>query len=133
MFPNLKQQGFSIVTAIFLIVVMALLAVGMVKLFSTGQQSIGQEITSLRAYLAAQSGLQTGMYQVVYAPSASGTTHNQSFTATGLTNTSIQVSYSRNDIDGRTFYLLNAVADYAALGNPEYSRRNLQLKFSLNP
>ncbi|MGD8484504.1 MAG: hypothetical protein PVJ63_03835 [Thioalkalispiraceae bacterium] len=130
MCPDHKaQQGFSIITAIFLVVVMALLAVGMVKILATGQQGISQEITSLRSYLAAQSGLQVGMYQAVYAAPANGAVHNPSFAATGLTNTTVTTSYQSDSIDGATYFLINTRADYAGLNNPEYSRREMELRF----
>lgn len=134
MFPDInKQKGFSIVSAIFLVVVMALLAVGMTKIFSTSQQSISQEITSLRTYLAAQSGLQTGMYQAIYAPPANGDLHNQIFTGVGLSNTTVQVTFLRSVIDTKTYYQINSRADYTPAGSPEFSRRVLELRFTLNP
>jgi len=134
MFHNLnKQNGFSIVSAIFLVVIMALLAVGMTKIFSTSQQSISQELTSLRTYLAAQSGLQTGMYQAVYAPPANGDIHNQLFAGIGLSNTTVQLTFLRNVIDTRTYYQIQSQADYVPAGSPEFSRRNLELRFTLNP
>lgn len=124
-----KQKGFSIVSAIFLVVVLALLATGITKIFSTSQQGISQEITSLRTYLAARSGLQTGMYQSIYAPPANGDIHNQLFTAAGLTNTTIQVTYLRNVIDTNTYYQITSRADYIPAGSPEFSRRTLELRF----
>lgn len=124
-----KQKGFSIVSAIFLIVIMALLAVGMTKIFSTSQQSISQEITSLQTYLAAQSGLQTGMYQAVYAPPADGAIQNELFAGIGLSNTTVQVTFFRNDIDTKIYYRISSRADYIPAGSPEYSQRTLELRF----
>lgn len=131
MYPNqYSQKGFSIVSAIFLIVVMALLAVGMTKIFSTSQQGISQEITSLQTYLAAQSGLQTGMYQAVYAPPANGVTHNQLYVGNGLTNTTVQVTFLRNVIDTNTYYQIISRADYLTIAtSPEFSSRSLELRF----
>ena len=65
-----RPTGFALPALIFLIVIVGLIAVGMVQLLGTSQQSVSQEITSLRAYLAAQSGLQWGMYETVYPPAA---------------------------------------------------------------
>lgn len=132
MFHN-QQQGFSIVSAIFLIVVIALLATGMIKIFSTGQQSISQEITSIKAYMAARSGLQTAMYQAIYAPPANNTVHNLTYTGIGLTNTAVRVTFIRNDVDSNPYYQINALADYSLLGNPEYAQRELMLRFQRNP
>lgn len=132
MFHN-KQQGFSIVTAIFLIVVLSLLATGMIKILSTSQQSISQEITSIKAYLAARSGLQIAMYQAASTtPPANGDIHNLSYTNGGLANTTVQVTYVRKDVEGNPYYQINSRADYADATSPEYARRELTLRFQPN-
>ena len=133
MFHN-KQQGFSIVTALFLIVVLSLLATGMIKILSTSQQSISQEISSIKAYLAARSGLQIAMYQAASTtPPANGDIHNLSYTTNGgLANTTAQVTYVRKDVESDRYYQINSRADYADNTSPEYARRELTLRFRPN-
>jgi len=122
-----KQHGVSIVAAVFLITVLALLATAAVQLVATGQQSLSQEITSVKAYFAAQTGLQWGMYQSVYtSPSSS---HNITLANGGLSSTNVTVSFSPSIIDGNTFYLIEANGQYSTTASPEYSARKLRLRF----
>lgn len=53
-----RQQGLGLVAAIFVITVMALIAVGMTNLTVTAQLSYANDIQAARAFLAAQSGLE---------------------------------------------------------------------------
>lgn len=59
------QQGFSLVTAIFLLVVIAALGVFAVTLFTTQQQSAALDVMGTRAYHAARAGIEWGAYQVL--------------------------------------------------------------------
>lgn len=121
------QRGVSIVSAIFLVVVLALLATAAVQLLTTGQQSISQEITSVKAYFAAQSGLQWGMYQSVYG--TPGSTQSLSLSSAGLNNTTVDFVFLSTTVDGNTFYNINATGKYGSTALAEYSQRQLQLQF----
>ena len=125
--PLRKQQGFAIAAAVFLIVVLALLAAGMVQIASTSHTSLSQEYTSVRAYLAARSGLQWGMYQAIYGGSGNATV---SFSAGALAGTQTIVSISNTSIDGDTFYIIDADGRYGTSSDAEYSRRRLRLRFN---
>ncbi len=122
-----KQQGVSIVVAIFLVTVLALLATAAVQLVATGQQSLSQEITSVKAYFAAQTGLQWGMYQAVYA-TATGT-HSLTLSNGGLSNTSADIVFSSKIIGSNTYYQISASGKYATSASPEYSVRQLRVRF----
>ena len=125
--PTSKQRGASIVIAIFLITVMALLATAAVQIVTTGQQSISQEITSLKAYFASQTGVQWGMYQAVYATPNSS--HTLTFSNAGLTLTTVDVSFTSTTIDSNTFYVINANGKYSTSSTPEFSSRQVRLRF----
>lgn len=122
-----NQQGVSIVAAIFLITALALLATAAVQLVSTGQQSISQEITSVKAYFAGQTGLQWGMYQTVYATPTG--TQIVTLTNSGLSNTTVDVGFSASTIDGNTYYKISATGTYSISSSPEYSSRELSMRF----
>lgn len=125
---NIKQQqGASIVVAIFLITGLALLATAAVQMVSTGQQSISQEITSVKAYFAGQTGLQWGMYQAIYASPTSSNTITLS--NAGLSNTTATVAFSNRTVDGNTYYQITSNGEYASTASPEYSARNLTMRF----
>jgi MSHA biogenesis protein MshP len=58
------QRGFTIISAIFLVVVLAALGAMMVT-FSTSQQTTSvQDIQGSRAYHAARAGVEFGVYQI---------------------------------------------------------------------
>jgi MSHA biogenesis protein MshP len=62
------QRGFSIVTAIFLLVVLAALGAFMVT-FSTVQHiTSAQDVQGARAYQAARAGIEWGSYKVLRNP-----------------------------------------------------------------
>ncbi len=120
------QGGFATAAAIFLIVVLALLATGMVQIFSTSNTGLSQEYTSARAYMAARSGLQWGMYQAIYSGNGTATI---TFSAGSLAGTQAGVSTSSAAIDGDTFYVIDSSGTYGSSSDAEYSLRRLRLRF----
>ena len=129
-----RQSGVSVVTAIFLIVVLALMGTGMVSLLSTSQQSISQEYTSAKAYMAGRSCLQWGMYQVIYATANGSYTNNFNNTNFNLFNTRCNTTeINIIDNDGLRFFNLESTAEFGSLQVPEYSQRTLRLQFQPSP
>jgi MSHA biogenesis protein MshP len=59
-----RHQGFSIVSAIFLLVVLAFLGVAMVSFSTTQHQSAAMDVMGSRAYQAARAGIEWAAYQV---------------------------------------------------------------------
>src|SRR5688572_5354857 len=70
---NFVQRGFSIVTAIFLIVVLGLLGVFIVAVVGLQQQSQALDVQGVRAYQAARAGIEWGAYQVLEPNASLGT------------------------------------------------------------
>ncbi|MDH5572394.1 MAG: hypothetical protein OEY89_11550 [Gammaproteobacteria bacterium] len=122
-----RQKGFSIAAAIFLVVVMALLATAMVKILTTSHLGLSQEMTASKAYLAGRSGLQWGMYQAMYA-SATGT-HTVTFNNGALNGTQASVILNSNTVESEIFYTIDAAGSYGVSTDPEYSQRSLRLRF----
>lgn len=67
------QRGFSLVSAIFLLVVIAALGTFAVTLSTTQHQSAALDVMGARAYQAARAGIEWGAYQVIQS-SVAGTT-----------------------------------------------------------
>ncbi len=59
------QHGFSLVSAIFLLVVIAALGTFAVTLSTTQHQSAALDVMGARAYQAARAGIEWGAYQVL--------------------------------------------------------------------
>lgn len=132
---NIKRQaGVSIVTAIFLVVVLALMGVGMVSLLTTSQQSISQEITSAKAYMAGRSCLQWGMYQAIYdADPWTNSPHRLTFNNNGLINTTCDTGFIVINNDGKTFFNITTTANFGNTTDPEFSQRQMRLQLQPNP
>lgn len=129
-----RQFGVSIVTAIFLVVVLALMATAMVSLLTTSQHSISQEITSAKAYLAGRSCLQWGMYQAIYDTDPwNNNPHRLSFNNNGLINTGCKTVFTVISNDGKTFFNIITTANFGNATNPEFSQRQMRLQFQPAP
>ncbi|MRX11678.1 agglutinin biogenesis protein MshP [Pseudoduganella sp. FT25W] len=62
-FPRRKSAGVAIVTAIFLLVVVAGLAVAMVSLTTTQEDASAKDLQGVRAYQAARAGVEWALYK----------------------------------------------------------------------
>lgn len=58
-----KQDGFSIVSAIFILVVLTALGAAMVTFSTVQHTTSAQDIQGSRAYQAARAGIEWGLYQ----------------------------------------------------------------------
>ena len=125
-----KQSGVSVVTAIFLVVILALMGAGMVSILTTSQQSISQEITSAKAYMAGRSCLQWGMYQAVYdADPWTNDPHALNFNNSGLINIRCATTFEIINNDGLRFFNITTTANFGNVNDPEFSQRTMRLQF----
>lgn len=74
------QRGFTLVTAIVILVVFAGLGAAIVAVSTTQQMGSALDIQSARAYRAARAGIEWGLFQVT--PKAPGGTLGACFAAT---------------------------------------------------
>lgn len=65
-----QARGFSLVSAIFLLVVLAMLGVAMVAISTVQNQSSGLDVQGVRAYQAARAGIEWGLYQELQPPNS---------------------------------------------------------------
>lgn len=70
-----RSRGVGLITAIFLLVVIAALAVAMVTVFTTQQISSALDVQGVRAYQAARAGLEWGIFKSA-APGGCGSTNS---------------------------------------------------------
>jgi MSHA biogenesis protein MshP len=63
--PSPEQRGFALASAIFILVVLAALAVGITLLTTQAQRSVARDMLGSRAYQAARAGLDWGAYRVL--------------------------------------------------------------------
>lgn len=65
-----RQRGVSLITGIFLLLLMSVLAAALVSIVSTAHLNAAADIDGIRAYQAARAGAEWGMFQL--DPNASG-------------------------------------------------------------
>lgn len=116
--PERHAGGFTMVSALFIVVVLAALGAAITKVSTRQHLGSAAEVESARALQAARAGLEWAAFQVLRnpappaaAPACFGTA---SFTAAGLSSYTITVSCNRTSgTDGSTtlaFYQLTASA-----------------------
>ncbi|MDO8988725.1 MAG: hypothetical protein Q7U91_03745 [Sideroxyarcus sp.] len=135
------QKGFSIISAIFLLVVLAFLGAAMVT-FSTNQHmSSAMDVIGTRAYQAARTGVEWGAYQVLRgggAGACAGVLPPATFAGTtlnGFTVTVTCVPTVASEVTATggivTVYDLTSTASQGGTpGSPGYVERRIQVSIA---
>lgn len=109
-----KQKGFGLPFAIFVIVILAMIAAAITQLETDSSESVVFDVQSTRAFLAANSGVQIGMNRL-YPPglTANDCTHayfnatpSISFNSAGLENCTASVTCVADSVGGDDFFSL---------------------------
>ena len=108
MFPD-RQRGIGLIGAIFLIVVVASLAVGVASLVRSGAAGYVQDVLAYKAFLAADSGAQLSLNRV-FAPEGAPSCVSRvfSFSEPGLEGCEATVSCSAVSVSGVMRYDLES-------------------------
>jgi MSHA biogenesis protein MshP len=147
-FRSLPARGVSLITAVFLVVLLAVLAAAIVRVSSAQQASSAMDLLGSQAYQAARSGLEWGIFQQlrVQPPAVTCFASPQTFAlpADGsLRNFSVTVSCTPkaggNTVgDTTNRWTIVAVACNQpggsvcvnASGNPDYVQRQVQAELN---
>lgn len=130
-----KARGFALILAVFLIVTLAAMGVYLVTI-STGQaQAVAQDVLATRAYQAARSGLERGIYRRLIT-SDCAVPFRTTFANPGLSGFYAEVTCTSvgSETEGTTpinIYLIvskgcNANPCSPAVPDPNYVERELQ-------
>jgi MSHA biogenesis protein MshP len=128
------MRGFSLVAAIFILVVLAALGAFMITIGETERWTAVAAVQGARAYQAAQSGIEWGIYRslngVPCAPPPNFAVGD--FT---VTVTCTPTSYVEGGGPPFNVYVIasTAVSTGAALGSPDYFSRTLQVTVTSAP
>jgi MSHA biogenesis protein MshP len=136
---NTLQKGFSLISAIFLLVVLSFLGVAMVSFSTTQHQSSAMDVMGSRAYQAARAGIEWATYQVVLstASSAAPTNCATNFAADSLGGSlapfTVMVNcVAASHVEGAStiwIYDVSAVAQTGSVaGDPNFVERVLSVK-----
>lgn len=123
-------RGFTIVAAIFLLVVLAALGAFVLTVSSSQHMSSAQDLQGARAYQAARSGIEWGAYQVLRNSScAASTPISPGGTLSGISVTVLCSSAGWTYTEAGnsvTLYQITATASQGTLGSATYVERQLQ-------
>lgn len=140
---SFRQRGFAIVSAIFLLVVLAALGAFMVTFSSSQHAATAIDIQSVRAYQAARAGVEWAMHQVLdldpvngnypaadaLPPCPAGAFPSAGFAGTVLAGFTTTVSCTRTTYtEGAkniAMYAITATANSGAPGTPYYVERQV--------
>lgn len=122
------QCGFSMVPALFLLVVLAGIGVVAVRMMAVQQQTVVLTMQSARAYAAARTGIDWSAYQALVNSSCSSTTI--ALTEVGLAGFSVQTNCtSTSHTEGPntvSVYVIDAFAWSGNYGMPDYVSRRMR-------
>jgi len=119
-----SHAGFALVTAIFLLVVLATLGVFMVTLSGTHQAGSMQSLIATRVYFAARAGLDWGIQQAIAAGSCAG--GSPAVDGSGLTGVTVTVTCTSTAHTGGNVYFLTSTAESGTYGALDYARRRIE-------
>ena len=123
-----RQQGFALIAAIFLIVVLALLGMFIVRISAVQNQTVNIALLGARAFEAARTGIEWGAFQAI--DSAACTTTTLNLTEGGLDGFDVDVTCtsSTHTETGNTYnvYIIDVEAIAGSYGTPDYVSRRMQ-------
>lgn len=137
-----RQGGFSLVSAIFIIVVLAGVVGYMLQVSLVQLTTVGQGIDAERAYRAADGGIQ---WAVAYAlENTTGSPHTDATTNCGVIDgasfnlngyaVSLECdTYLFSDPTPRSIYNVTATATRGSVGTPAFVSRAVSVSFSQPP
>ena len=127
MHPDLRQRGFSIVSAIFLLVVLSALGAFMLTFSNVQQMTSAQDLQGTKAYQAARTGIEWGAYKIIIANSGcTGFPLNSTVLGFGLLVTCANSGPYTEGSNTINLYQVTATASTGTPGSTTYTERQLQ-------
>ena len=120
-----SQDGFTLVQAIFILVVLALIGVAMVHLLNIQSATSVFALQGTRAYQAARSGLEWGAARAAAGDSCSGTLTVETFTVTVSCSSQ---TYTEGSVGPYDVYWIQARAEHGSYGSADYISRQAEMK-----
>jgi MSHA biogenesis protein MshP len=130
------SAGVGLVTAIFLLVVLAGLGVAMVTIFTSQQQSSTLDVQGARAYQAARAGIEWGLFQRMRKGSCAASATFALPATSALADFSVTVDFklvgrgalARCVIDANACNRTAADGTCQPTNSPDYVQRHLEVE-----
>lgn len=131
-----RDAGFGLVSAVFLLVVLAAAGAAMINIAGVQRSTASTAVEGARAYHAARSGIEWGVKQAIDAGACPPTT-TLNMTEGGLrgfrTSVSCTSSSHTQNATGSTTYQLVSISESGNFGEPDYVRRRLRASITDAP
>jgi MSHA biogenesis protein MshP len=129
---SLRQEGFALIPALFLVVVLGALALVAIRVSAGQQQAVIMSLEEERALAAAQSGVEWGAYMSENGSCAASTTLN--LTEAALKGFTVIVTCSAttfvNGAATSTSYVIKSTATTGSFGQNGYVHRGVSGTFT---
>src|SRR5450759_1269849 len=123
---RIENRGFSLISAIFLLVVIAALGTFAVTLSTIQQQSAALDVQGARAYQAARAGIEWGAYQALQNNSCTGGTPVMPNTLAGFSVT-VTCSTVAPSEAGTTVNMYQIISTAKQGTSPNYIERQMSV------
>lgn len=128
------ERGFALVSAIFILVILAALGAFVVTVSTTQNAAQGLDVQGSRAYQAARAGIEWGTYQVLRNGGNCLASASVIPGGTLAGFTAVVQCGAQNFTEGANtvvVYQLVSTATYAALSSPDYVERRIESTISI--
>jgi MSHA biogenesis protein MshP len=125
-----NQKGFTLVQAIFILVVLGLLGAVMVRLIGVQSSTTTFALQGARAYQAARSGLEWGAAQ---ASVGNNCTDTMAIGAFSVNVTCTLQQFTEGSIGPYDVYQISATATFSNYGSPDFVSRQTLMKVGFPP
>lgn len=126
-----KQAGFSIVMAIFILVVLGLLGAYMVRFSGVEHMTSTYALQGARAFQASKAGLGWAIAAIKAGGTCTEVNAQTALTFPGLTGFTVALSCSSSSYQEGSntpiLYQLNAHSEFGAYGSPDYVSREIEV------
>lgn len=127
-----SQSGFSLISAIFLLVVLAVLGASLAQLSVTSSTSGSLALNASRVLYAARSGAQWGAYRASLGSCSASESFTFAPTEASLGGIDVTVQCVRTQhqegaaVIGQ--YLITTLAEFGSFGDPSYAARTVEIQ-----
>ena len=129
---RIRSTGAALLSAIFLIVVLAALGASMASLSNVEHDTATKSMRSAQVYYGAKSGLEWAIQRAIAAASCAGATFSPS--GSGLEAVSVTVTCAQSTHGaGNITYYITSVATAGTAGSLSYAERHMEATVSNIP
>jgi MSHA biogenesis protein MshP len=132
----MKQQGFSIVMAIFILVVVGLLGGYMVRLSGVQQMTSAYALQGARAYHAARAGLEWATARINLGGSCTEVNAQTAMTFADMTGFTVKLTCTSSTYtEGNkspVVFIIHSLSQYGSYTGVDYVSRQLEVSIVIN-